>query len=427
MPINELFKRYLEQDRKVFTDSRNPVEGGIFFALKGGNFNGNLFAKQALKMGAAYAVVDESIEDDPRIIHVDNVLQSLQALATKNRRHCGTKVIAITGTNGKTTTKELCFQVFSQVYKTLATQGNLNNHIGVPLTLLRLTEEIDFAIVEMGANHPGDIMELCKIAEPDAGLITSIGKAHLEGFGSLEGVIKTKFELFDYLDQNGRLSFYQFGDSHIKDKFTQDINHVSFGDSMESNDAMIQTELMQELPEITLKFSGMTMHSVLFGRYNYNNLTSACALASWFEVPADSIRKGFEIYIPSNMRSQWVQYRSSKVLLDAYNANPSSMQLALEAFARMDAKPKWVIIGEMAELGNVAEAEHQALVHQVQDLGFDQAVFIGAFYKDAAVALDLEHFDNLEDAQSWLKTHWPNNAAVFIKGSRASHLEKLIR
>ncbi len=425
--MSPLYQIYLEQRRRVFTDSRKPIEGGIFFALKGDHFNGNAFARKTLDAGAAYAVVDEDVGEDKRLIKVPDVLKALQDLARENRRHCSAKIIGITGTNGKTTTKELCLHIFSRRFNTLATEGNLNNHIGLPLTLLRLTEETEFAFIEMGANHPGDIKELCSIAEPDAGLITNIGKAHLEGFGSQFGILKTKFELFDYLDAHQGISFYQFNDSLIYSKYTESPLHISYGDSDDCPNAKIRTKLIQELPEIKMKFDNHIFTSSLFGKYNYYNLSSACSLAHYFGVDASIIGEGIAEYVPGNMRSQWTSYRNCKILLDAYNANPTSMQVALEAFARMDAPCKWVILGEMAELGNDAQAEHDHLMEWVIQKEFDQCIFIGEQYHLQKPSRRIQQFQTLQDAKIWLQKNWPDQALMFIKGSRSSAMEQIIR
>lgn len=425
MNYPESYTRYLQQDRKIFTDSRNVISGGIFLALKGPHFNGNQFAISTLDQGAAYAIVDEDLPFHPGLIRVGNCLQELQSMAKLNRKLSKARIIAITGSNGKTTTKELCFSVFSRAFETLATIGNLNNHIGVPLTLLRITEHTELAIVEMGANRPADIDELCKIANPDVGLITSIGKAHLEGFGSYEAILKTKSELFQYLDSRNGTSFYNLNDDAIRNIYTKENQHISFGD--EQWQAMIKGQLIQELPEIVMEFQGKQIHSKLMGRYNYFNILSACALASWFGIESNKIKEGIEAYIPSNMRSEWILINGCKVLLDAYNANPSSMHSSLETFSNMNLSTKWVVLGEMAELGDYSEEEHRQLIHFACSKNFDKVIFVGAAYQNVQENEQLKYFVTKEDCKQWLQEHWPESGSILIKGSRSSQLEKLIR
>ncbi len=422
------YKRFLEQGQKICTDSRKIIEDSLFVALKGPNFNGNQYAIQALEQGAAYAIVDEHIGNDPRIIYVENCLVELQNMARLHRRLLKPKIIAITGSNGKTTTKELSYAIFSKALNVIATKGNLNNHIGVPLTLLQITRDTDLALVEMGANKPGDIQELCLIAEPDAGLITSIGKAHLEGFGSPEGVVQTKMELFRFLDQNEGICFYNVNDPRLHALYNKEQHHVAYGDDSANLD--YYGEPVRYYPDIELYFNTpekrLIVHSSLFGKYNYNNILGACTLASYFGIDPVTIQAGIESYVPENMRSQILDIKGATVLLDAYNANPSSMKEALDAFQEMPYSEKWVLLGEMAELGNYAEKEHDELVNEVKSKAFKEKIFIGRYYQKFENDRDVKVFSNCEECHSWLKEHWPNHAALLIKGSRSAALERLI-
>lgn len=429
MEIPVSYNAYIQQDRKVFTDSRNPLDAGVFFALKGPNFNGNSFVPEVLAKGAAYAVVDEVMEEDERIIKVDNVLAELQKLATFNRVINKATVIAITGSNGKTTTKELCHSIFSQQHQIIATTGNLNNHIGVPLTLLRIKEDTEFAIIEMGANHVGEIKQLCEIALPDAGLITSIGKAHLEGFGSVENILQAKRELFDDLDRRSKKSFYNLNDQKLASTFRKDANHISYGDA--AGDSDFRGELSQAFPHIKFLFSGAGYKfegvSHLYGEYNYHNILSACTLAAYFGLSEEAIFKGVSGYIPANMRSEQIQYRNSIVILDAYNANPSSMKAAVNSFDHMDAGIKWIVLGEMAELGDYAEQEHDELLKLTYSKSFDRIVLVGDRFLKYKLNPNTIVFRDVNSCKQWLNDHFPERSLVLIKGSRSSGLEKLIR
>ncbi|MBK8955332.1 MAG: UDP-N-acetylmuramoyl-tripeptide--D-alanyl-D-alanine ligase [Saprospiraceae bacterium] len=425
MPYSESYTRYLEQDRKIFTDSRQVIPGGIFVALKGPHFNGNQFAAETLSKGAAYAIVDEDIPAVPGIIRVQNCLQELQAMAAFNRKINAARIISITGSNGKTTTKELTERIFSLKYNTIATHGNLNNHIGLPLTLLRITEETEVAIVEMGANKPGDIDELCRIADPDQGLITSIGKAHLEGFGSYENIIDTKLELFRYLQQKKGRCYFNLNDQEIRKKFSNEENQLSYGD--ENLNPMYAGKLLRELPDIWMEFKGMRIHSVLMGRYNYDNILSACALAFANDIALEQIKAGIESYVPGNMRSEWIEINGCKILLDAYNANPSSMQQSLKSFSEMDHPEKWLVLGEMAELGAYSEQEHKDLMKLAALGDYRKILFIGKAYESVATDDRIHFFDDREACKKWLDDHWPAASMMLIKGSRSSKLEQLIR
>ncbi|MBK9222002.1 MAG: UDP-N-acetylmuramoyl-tripeptide--D-alanyl-D-alanine ligase [Saprospiraceae bacterium] len=426
LPVS--YKRYLDQDRKLFTDTRKLIPEGVFIALQGPNFNGNTYAQEALERGAAYAIVDQQISNDPRCILVENTLSELQKMASINRQQCKAKIIAITGSNGKTTSKELMFSIFKLVFPTIATEGNLNNHIGVPLTLLRIDHNTEFAIVEMGANHPGNIAELCKIADPDVGIITSIGKAHLEGFGSFEKVIATKLELFDYLSAKNRPCFYNLFSALIANLFETKSSSISFGD-VHSN-AHYKAKLMQSFPTIVMEYFAdqhkVEMQSKLFGSYNFQNMVAAASVASFFGIQIEDIKQGIESYVPANMRSQVLTMDRNTIILDAYNANPSSMREAIEAFDLMQFEQKWIILGEMAELGEYKETEHSELYNLVVGKKFDKKIFVGTIFENYATSQNVLVFPDVQICKNWLQEHWPNHTALFIKGSRSSGLEKLI-
>lgn len=422
------YKTYLDQGRRIFTDTRQILPDGVFVALHGNQFDGNEFALEALEKGAAFAIVDKMVKSDPRLILVKDTLSELQAMANLNRKINKAQIIAITGSNGKTTTKELTLSIFKLAYNCIATQGNLNNHIGVPLSLLRIDEKTEIAIIEMGANKPGDIHELCIIADPDIGLITSIGKAHLEGFGSPEGVLRTKFELFDFIIQKKGVCVFNMISEQIRSLFDIDIKSIRFGNN--GQDVDYHGVLLNSYPSIKMTFGNKTdeieLQSGLFGEYNYQNILAAATLASMCGISLHQIQKGVADYIPGNMRSQIIHKDSNTIIMDAYNANPSSMNQVIEIFDKMDFKSKWIILGEMAEMGSYCESEHQALLNLVQTKQFDKKIFVGKNYKDSNNESGLLFFDDVMKCRSWLNDNWPTQTAILIKGSRSSRLEQLI-
>ncbi len=428
MEYTQSYKRYLEQGRQIFTDSRSIITDGVFLALHGKHFDGNEYALEAIEKGAAYAIVDRKIHNDPRLILVEDTLKELQSMALLNRRINKAKIIAITGSNGKTTTKELSLSIFKLAYNCIATQGNFNNHIGVPLTLLRIKEETDYAIIEMGANQSGDIKELCNIAEPEIGLITNIGKAHLEGFGSLNRVVKAKMELFDFLIEHHGVCVYNMYSEQIKQLFQDKSNSISFGDI--SQEAEYHGALLHSFPAIAMKFSNnheeIKLHSSLFGEYNYQNILAAATLASICNIHIQQIQEGVANYVPGNMRSQIIHKDSNTIIMDAYNANPSSMNEAIGIFDQMDFKTKWILLGEMAEMGNQKESEHRELLNLVKTKNFDKKVLIGKAYEIYQNETGMLFFENVLECKKWLDINWPKETAILIKGSRSSYLEKLI-
>ena len=424
MKIEKLHRLFLKFNG-VSTDTRSIAHGALFFALKGENFNGNDFAKKALDSGASYCIIDEQqFQSNTRFILVPNVLKTLQELANFHRKYLNIPIIAITGSNGKTTTKELINSVLARRYKTHATQGNYNNHIGVPLTLLQMDESVDIGIVEMGANHIGEIAKLCQISAPNYGYITNFGKAHLEGFGSAAGVVKGKCELYDYLKINKGIVFI-YGDD---EKQVQQIGsykkaHV-FSDKNSSN---IQVSITSETPFISFESQGCTMESQLVGVYNFSNAAAAIAIGCFFEVSLENIKKGIESYTPNNNRSQIIQKGSNTIILDAYNANPSSMEVALDNFNSMKSPFKIVILGDMFELGVHSRSEHQAVIDEVNSLNFSSAYYVGShFFELASDSSKASFFKTTKSFRNQLQSLVFKDALILIKGSRGMALETLL-
>ena len=415
MEIKDLYKLYLK-DFLVDTDTRNIRKNSIFFALKGENFNGNTFAEKALELGAKYAVVDEKQETDNKsILLVDDVLETLQKLANYHRRQLNIPFIGLTGSNGKTTTKELINSVLSKKYKTLATKGNLNNHIGVPLTLLSILPEHEIVIIEMGANHQKEIEFLSSICEPDFGYITNFGKAHLEGFGGIEGVIKGKSELYTYLKKNNKIAFINPKDEIQLEK-TKDIKSIKFDSK--------NIKCMDVNPFIKIAFKDEIIQSNLIGKYNFTNIVAALTIGEYFKISDENLKKGIEDYIPENNRSQIIETKTNKIILDAYNANPSSMKVALESFNLLNAKNKVVILGDMFELGNESETEHQSIVDYANTLCIEHQIFVGEHFFKAKTKQ--QKFKNFENLKNYLETNKVENSTILIKGSRGMRLERAL-
>ena len=393
MTISDLYELYLHNP-KVTTDSRNCPFGSIFFALKGENFDGNQYASKALDSGCAYAVIDnpDYITGD-RTILVDNVLKTLQQLAHRHRKALGTPVIGITGSNGKTTTKELLAAVLSTKYNLLYTEGNLNNHIGVPLTLLRLNHQHEMAIIEMGASHPGDIKELAEIAAPNYGIITNVGQAHLEGFGSFEGVIKTKGELYDYIRQTKGKIFIKKENEYLQ-PIAKGIEQISYGTD-ESSFASGKVASCSPFLIFDWKQQGKihTVETHLIGSYNLDNVLVAVAIGRYFKIPAERISRAIASYEPNNNRSQFKETEHNKLIIDAYNANPSSMKAAIDNFAAMQVDtPKAVILGVLLELGETSDALHAEIVKQIEQAGFDKVYLCGEHLSSTGTSF--MHFPN---------------------------------
>lgn len=424
MTIAELYKIFLQYP-SVQTDSRKIKKDDIFFALKGDNFNGNRFALQALNDGAAYAVVDEEVDvNNSRILQFDDVLTTLQQLAKYHRQQFTVPFIAITGSNGKTTTKELVHAVLASAYKTYTTKGNLNNHIGIPLTLLSVKPDAEMAVIEMGANHQKEIESYCQYALPTHGIITNCGKAHLEGFGGIEGVRKGKGELFDYIKANGG-SIFAFDDydylhdmsKGIADIFWYGTAHGNITGNVIKSEPFLEVEITKGLNESTIK-------TQLVGSYNLPNVLVAVAVGKYFKVADDKIKSAIESYIPSNSRSQLMEWKGNKIILDAYNANPTSMKAAIENFARIDAEQKMLFLGGMMELGAESVAEHQGIVDLIQSYQWSEVVLVGGDF--AKINHPFRFFFNADEAANWFKQQQFSNAYMLIKGSRSMKMEKLI-
>jgi UDP-N-acetylmuramoyl-tripeptide--D-alanyl-D-alanine ligase len=424
--IERIYPIFLEHP-VVSTDSRHIQPGSLFFALKGDSFNGNEFASLALERGASYAIVDDpGCATHERTLVVNDVLLTLQQLAHHHRMRFNIPVIAITGTNGKTTTKELMQAVLSQSFKTLATEGNLNNHIGVPLTLLKLTDRTEIAVIEMGANHRGEIDFLCQIAKPDHGLITNIGRAHLEGFGGFDGVVATKTELYRFLLGSEGVAFLNINDTLLKEK-ASGLRVVTYGDPP----ADVETISIEADPmvSVTLDFKekkGVVIQSSLYGRYNADNIRAAACVGQFFGVPAGLIKSAIEIYQPTNNRSQVMQSGHNLLILDAYNANPSSMEAALKAFSEASYPAKTAILGDMLELGAESDEEHLKILQLLHDINLDQVYLVGPRFTRLNTTREFICFTDAALASLWLLHHKLENATILIKGSRGIKLEKLI-
>jgi UDP-N-acetylmuramoyl-tripeptide--D-alanyl-D-alanine ligase len=389
----------------------------LFFALKGDNFNGNLFAAEALSKGAVAAIIDENDGSDQNRILVEDVLVALQQLASDYRDLFDIPVIGITGSNGKTTTKELLHAVLSRQFKTHVTAGNLNNHIGVPLTLLKMPLDAEVAIIEMGANHEHEIEFLCQIAQPTQALITNIGKAHLEGFGSLEGVVRAKGELFDYIRKHGGKVYVNEAIEHVP-KLAEGLEKESY-----SSDFI---EIVEKHPQLAVKWAGWekTCATNLAGMYNISNIAAAVKVGRSFGIEDRMIAQAIEGYMPTNNRSQWQKTAHNDLILDAYNANPSSMALAIENLASMPGSNKFFIIGDMLELGSVSAAEHHAIVEQAKAALLD-GILVGAHFK-ALPKQVYPSFINAQEAADYLRKNPPQNRIILIKGSRGIKLESLV-
>ncbi|MFN3800805.1 UDP-N-acetylmuramoyl-tripeptide--D-alanyl-D-alanine ligase [Belliella pelovolcani] len=424
-----LYTHFL-QSTGVSTDTRKIDQGNIFFALKGPNFNANSFAAQALEMGASLVVVDDPavvIAGDLRYFLCEDVLSTLQALALHHRRQLNIPIIGLTGSNGKTTSKELLHAVLKQKFKTSATVGNLNNHIGVPLTLLAIGEETEIAIVEMGANKQGDIKELCDIAEPTHGFITNIGKAHLEGMGGPEGVLKTKTELFQHLRANKGIVFINSQDpilSNMAKRFENPVLYPAKGDYCE-------VEFVDANPFVRFKVEGSedSYLSSMIGAYNFGNIATAITLGMFFGVSIEKAVQAIVNYKPSNMRSQLVEKRSNLIILDAYNANPSSMEVAIKTFGEMTGKKhKMIILGDMYELGDSTQAEHEKLGELVSQYDFDKICFAGKHTQAALAKAPMKalYFPDPFSFRNWLQDSKLEDHLILIKGSRGMKLEGLV-
>ncbi len=423
MNIETLHQLFLES-KGVATDTRALKTNQLFFALKGDNFNGNLFAKKALLKGASYAIIDEVPEEqNERYILVDDVLQMLQELSTYHRDFLKLPILAITGSNGKTTSKELIHAVLRRKFNTIATLGNLNNHIGVPLTLLSMNSNTEFGIVEMGANHPKEIEKLCEIAKPNFGYITNFGKAHLEGFGSVEGVISAKSELYNYLKLSNGKIFLNLDDA-IQQKQTTYNNIFTFGESNNA-DVVIKYENSKTLAEV--KYQDTEIKSQLTGTYNSINIAAAVCIGIYFKISIESIKKAIFNYVPKNNRSQIVKCGNNALLMDAYNANPTSMKAALESLEANPATNKIAVLGDMFELGETSKEEHQNIVAFLEHMNIEQIFLVGKnFFQTRSKNKKIRKFEEFSELQKVLEAEKIENSYLLIKGSRGMALERVL-
>ena len=424
MNIEEIYKIYLEYP-SVQTDTRKLNSGDIYFALKGENFNGNHFVSQAFEKGANYCVVDEvEYQINDKCILVEDVLSCLQALATHHRKQFAIPFIAITGSNGKTTTKELMMAVLSSKYKTYATEGNLNNHIGVPLTILKIKKDAQMAIIEMGANHQKEIAFYCNIALPTHGLINNCGKAHLEGFGGIEGVKKGKGELYDFLKNKEGIIFRNSDLEYLNEMSIGIDKQVTYGEHQANFTGKSYTENSFLQVAVLTKGLECTIHTQLVGEYNLANVLGAVAVGSTFDIHINDIKKSIEEYNPSNSRSQLMKIGTNTVILDAYNANPTSMVSAINNFSQLDYPNKIIMIGAMMELGDESINEHQKIIELLEQSNWKQVVLVGGNFN--VVKHSFIYFENSTLAQKWFVESAFQNTAFLIKGSRAFQMEKII-
>lgn len=426
MTIEQIYKIYLTNPR-VITDSRKIEDGCLFFALKGDKFNGNQFAEEALKKGAAYAIIDEEkycISD--RVILVANVLQTLQDLARYHREKLGIPIIGITGSNGKTTTKELIANVLATKYKITFTQGNLNNHIGVPLTLLQMNKNTEIGVVEMGANHPFEIGELCSIVNPDFGIITNIGRAHLEGFGSFEVIKKTKAELYEHVMKRSGTVFYNSDNPVLKELVDGYPGKVSFG----KTGADFTGQPVNSPPYLHVKVNFpegvLYLNTQLTGGYNFENVMAAACIGNYFQVDPLKIQAAIRNYRPQNNRSQLIEKNGLKIIMDAYNANPTSMQASIESFVSIFSSPRFLILGDMLELGNKSEEEHISILKQTKKHPFEAVFLVGPIFTKVAQNFPYLTFLDSGELCRYFSQNPIKNGAVLLKGSRGIQLEKVL-
>jgi UDP-N-acetylmuramoyl-tripeptide--D-alanyl-D-alanine ligase len=424
MDISYIHNLYL-QCHSVSIDTRKIGANSLFVAIKGENFDANTFAKEALEKGASYVIIDDkNYFIDQRTILVDNSLIALQELAKYHRQYLKLPIIALTGSNGKTTTKELINVVLSKKFKTKATVGNLNNHIGVPLTLLSFNAETEFGIVEMGANHKKEIEFLCEIAKPDFGYITNFGKAHLEGFGGVEGVIEGKSEMYNYLSQNDKLAFINLEDK-IQVEKSKTLKSYSFGINKEV--ANVNISSIAANPFVQIQFSNLFIQTHLIGLYNANNINAALTIGKYFGVEEVAIKEALESYIPENNRSQLITKGTNQIILDAYNANPSSMAVAIENFLQLEQSNKIMILGDMFELGNESQEEHKTIINSLLDKKGITIYFVGKeFFKNKVGSPNFSFFETFDTFSEHLQELKINTSSILIKGSRGMALERTL-
>jgi UDP-N-acetylmuramoyl-tripeptide--D-alanyl-D-alanine ligase len=426
MNVEKIYKLFTKFPH-VVTDSREVKKNSIFFGLKGEKFNGNKFAGEALQKGAAYAVIDDEKFVQPRTILVENVLETLQSLASLHRKRLKIPVLAITGSNGKTTTKELIAAVLSKKFTVSFTMENYNNHIGLPLTLLSMTRKTTTAIVEMGANHSGEISLLCSIADPDYGIITNIGRAHLEGFGTFETVIKTKNELYNYLKNKKGTIFYNQDNPILSKLIGNYPRKISYGQKGRE----FQCEPVYKPPFIDARIHFpdklLYISTNLTGSYNFENIMAAISVGHFFGVEIEQIRDAIQDYAPQNNRSQLIEKKGMKIVMDAYNANPTSMKASIQSFVSDFYNPRCLILGDMLELGSYSEQEHNEIIKEISKYLFKKVFLIGQNFSKAAKNYNYKTFDNTDNFCRYIQQNPLNGCSLLIKGSRAMQLEKVIR
>ena len=439
MDIKELYKLY-QQHPCITTDSRDCPEGSIFLALKGESFNGNKFAESALEKGCAYAIIDEpEYKKDERFIVVKDCLQTFKDLAREHRRQFDIPVIGITGTNGKTTTKELIRAVLSECYNVMATEGNFNNDVGVPKTLFRLNDSHDIAVVEMGASHPGDIKTLVETAEPNSGLITNVGRAHLQGFGSFEGVCKTKGELYDFLISHDAPLFVNRDNEYLMEMVNSKSSNgkspdIYYYGQSDNPDILIRGEVLSCAPFLKFRWreqdadagytsEWQTVQTHLIGAYNLDNMLAAITIGYVNNIPFEQINHALESYVPTNNRSQLTETEKNHLIVDAYNANPTSMKAAIDNFRLMEVSPKMAILGMMGELGDVSQEEHQKIIALLQEASFDEVWLVGAEFQKAVSPF--RTFANVDEVKAAIAEVQPAGRYILIKGSNSTHLYEL--
>ena len=421
--IETIYKHFLKSG-KISTDSRMVEDGAVFFALKGDNFDANDFALQVADEGKASLVVcsRHDLPEHDKILKVDDTLTALQQLANHHRKQSKATIIAITGTNGKTTTKELVSAVLERKYNIVNTRGNFNNHIGVPLTLLNIKPETEIAIVEMGANHPGEIDALCHIANPDYGLITNIGMAHLQGFGSFEGIVNTKTELYRYIKEKGKAVFVN-RDNDLLWKLSEAQQRLSYGTRPDADTQVIPEDCN---PYLNVRWGQHEIATQLIGNYNFENVAAAIAVGQYMQVDENEIVAALESYVPTNNRSQVIESGTNRIVMDAYNANPTSMQAALRNFKRICVEPNLLILGDMRELGDYAEREHRNILSLMEELNFKNAFLVGPNFSAYNTHAGWLNFKNVEELSQYIENHPIKEHQILIKGSRGIRLESIL-
>ncbi len=427
MSIESLYNKFLKF-KKISIDSRTAEKDSLFFALKGESFDGNKYAQSALENGCALAVVDNSdyIEGDNYFL-VDNVLETLQKLGNYHRKKLSIPIIAITGSNGKTTTKELTSSVLSSMFNVSSTKGNLNNHIGVPLTLLSMDENTQIGIVEMGANHLNEIELLCKVAEPDFGIITNIGRAHLEGFGSYKNVIKAKTELYNYIKNKDGIVFFSSNDSLLKSKVDElELKSIAYaGENSEVSGNLLESDQFLKM-SILIDNEEIEFKTQLVGSYNFENVLAAASIGNYFKIKPELIVNSIERYKPQNNRSQFLKTSRNNLYLDAYNANPSSVNASVTNFLSLKISNRIVILGDMLELGNDSIKEHEKVIKLLEKECVEQVIIVGEIYNSIKVSGNFIQFENVEELKNWIGENKMENSNILIKGSRGIGLEKVI-